>query len=85
MVYHPPANLPQRTGRGRRWVQNTTPGFPDLTLMRAPELVFAELKTETGRVRPEQVRWIEELTKCGLRAFVWRPSDFDRVVDVLAR
>lgn len=36
-------------------------GFPDLTLVRGSELIFAELKTDTGRVRAEQLDWIDAL------------------------
>lgn len=36
-------------------------GFPDLVLVRVPELIFAELKTETGRTTPEQAAWLEDL------------------------
>lgn len=37
------------------------PGFPDLVAVRGPELIFAELKTRTGRVDANQQRWIDAL------------------------
>lgn len=36
-------------------------GFPDLVLIRPPELIFAELKTDKGRLKPEQAAWLEDL------------------------
>jgi len=36
-------------------------GFPDLVLVRPPELIFAELKAEKGRTTPEQEAWLEDL------------------------
>lgn len=60
-LYHPPDNLPRTTKRGRRYVQNVRAGFPDLVLVRPPELIFAELKTDRGRTSAEQDAWLEEL------------------------
>jgi hypothetical protein len=70
-------------------------GFPDLVLVRPPELIFAELKTEKGRVRPEQADWLADLEAVartlaveGVRALdvcLWRPSDFDVLHARLAR
>lgn len=36
-------------------------GFPDLTLARGSELIFAELKSATGRIRPDQAAWLDVL------------------------
>src|SRR5690348_14045149 len=65
--------------------QHSTAGFPDLCLVRPPRLIFAELKTERGRVRPEQVAWLELLGDCPLvEVALWRPSDIDRIAKALA-
>jgi hypothetical protein len=60
-------------------------GFPDLVLVRAAtgEILWVELKTEKGKVRPDQQAWIDDLTACGQRAFVWRPSQEALVKSVL--
>lgn len=85
---------PAQTARGwRTAVAADGAGFPDLVLVRGPELIFAELKTEKGRLRAEQEAWLSDLqaVASGLRAagepappavvdvYVWRPSDFDEI------
>ena len=61
-------------------------GFPDLVLVRAPRLVFAELKRQNGRVRPDQKLWLGALqtvaaaveAACGqalVEVHLWRPID----------
>lgn len=65
------------------WVHHTpdsrrsTPGWPDLVLMRggeSPRLYFVEVKKEKGRVTREQQMVLDLLTDCGQNAYVWRPS-----------
>jgi VRR-NUC domain len=61
-------------------------GFPDLVLVRAPRLIFAELKSRTGRISPAQQQWIDQLNACGdIEAFIWRPEHIDQVRAVLSR
>jgi hypothetical protein len=49
-------------------------GFPDLVLIHRTNgrLIFAELKSEKGRIRPEQQVWLETL---GIHheSYLWRP------------
>lgn len=61
-------------------------GFPDLVLVheRHGRVIFAELKSETGRVRPEQREWATALQATTGRSDVvqyrlWRPSDWDDI------
>jgi hypothetical protein len=70
--------------------RRSQPGFPDLVLVRGPELIFAELKAARGRVRPDQQEWIAALSAVAAIAhhvdvYVWRPADFDEVHARLAR
>jgi len=64
-----------------------TPGYPDLTLIHpgSASLLFVELKTERGKLRPEQRLWLETLQAAGVDVRVWRPSDWDTIVATLRR
>lgn len=61
------------------------PGFPDEVLCRPPRVLFVELKTQTGRIRPAQRAWMDGLTACGLEVALWRPADRDEVIRVLRK
>lgn len=64
-------------------------GLPDLILLRGGVCIFAELKTDAGRLRPAQARYQELLAaveaKAGgaVRVFVWRPSQWASIVKTL--
>lgn len=68
--------------------RRSAPGYPDLHLVhvRAGRSVFRELKTEIGRLAPQQKTWLDALTAVGVDAGVWRPMDWftGRIGDFLA-
>jgi hypothetical protein len=70
-------------------------GFPDLVLarptihqtrstpMRPARVIYAELKSATGRTSAEQRQWLNTLQACGQEVYTWRPSDLERIRTVL--
>jgi hypothetical protein len=50
-------------------------GFPDLVLVGHGRVIFAELKTERGRLSDAQVRWGQSLLATGARFYLWQPRD----------
>lgn len=52
------------------------PGFPDLVIASPRHILFRELKTDTGTIRPEQVKWLNTMREAGADAGVWRPKDW---------
>jgi hypothetical protein len=67
--------------------RGSTAGFPDICAVHPgppARLAFFELKTEGGRVAPEQQQWIDALGAVpGVVAFVARPHQWDDVRAVL--
>jgi hypothetical protein len=57
-------------------------GFPDLVLVRE-RVVYAELKSDKGRLRPEQTVWLERLQGAGAEAYVWRPANWVTIGQIL--
>ena len=60
-------------------------GFPDLVLARAGCILFVELKTDRGRLTPNQEAWRDVLELAAFEApavlavYVWRPRDWPEI------
>jgi hypothetical protein len=64
--------------------RRSTPGLPDIVAVRAPRVIFAELKKAKGKLRPEQWDWMSELGNCpGVESYIWRPSDLNGIAELL--
>ena len=73
------------------------PGFPDIVAVKAPWVVFAELKASSGKVKaraarstrrelPTQADWLASLWGCpGVETYVWRPEDWELILQVANR
>ena len=74
-----------------QYAKRLSKGFPDLVLARyKPDyiigrLIFAELKSQTGRVSAGQQAWLEilRISQCHPEVYIWRPSDLDEIERVL--
>jgi hypothetical protein len=80
------------TAYGWRWhhirrsdaaVSQGHPGFPDLVLLRRDAILVIETKAEGGRYQPGQREWLDAFGRAGAYALVARPSDEDRVLEIL--
>ena len=63
--------------------RRSEPGWPDLAMVRRDRMLFAELKTATGRLTPAQRDTIKELRTIAraiqtgnVEVHVWRPADW---------
>jgi hypothetical protein len=62
-VYHPWTSV------------NSAAGYPDLTLVRPPRVIMAELKSATGKLSPDQDDWLRDLMRCpGVEVYLWVPD-----------
>lgn len=87
------AERPARTQRGWRTPIQGDPGFPDLVMAHQVHgVIFAEVKTKSGRLSLEQMAWadilcdalyVEEFQPQRTRYYLWRPSHQDEIEAVL--
>lgn len=57
-------------------------GYPDETCWR-DRVIFAELKDEDGKASAAQLTTIEELVAAGAEVYLWRPSDWPEIEEIL--
>ena len=64
--------------------QRSTPGFPDLCMVKGDRLVFAELKMPKKKATVAQQEWLEALGAVpGVEAYLWTPDDIDEILTCL--
>lgn len=61
-------------------------GWPDTQFIRRRDgrQLFVEFKRELGKLEPDQERVIAILRAAGMTVYVWRPSDLQSAIEVLA-
>jgi len=68
------------------WTSIHSPrGFPDLVLCNPEQkrVIFAELKTNKGKVTPYQQEWLDALDGAGAEVYLWRPGDIEGIAEIL--
>jgi len=63
---------------------NSEAGFPDRVFVRGGRLIFAELKSDTGKETADQTTWLTALRATSAEVYLWRPRDFDDIQRILA-
>ena len=59
-----------------------SPGYPDITAVRPPRFLLAELKSDSGQASPDQVEWLMKASKCpSLEIKIWSPKDRDEIFE----
>lgn len=78
---------PARTIHGwRTAVGYDGKGFPDLVLIHPirRRVIFAEVKTDRGRLDDDQATWRNKLVSAGADWHLWQPKDRPAVVELLS-
>jgi len=76
---------PAFSKRGWRTPVQGDVGFLDLVLVSGVRgrVIFAEVKSEKGRLTYEQKAWIAALKDAGQEVYVWKPSDWERIAEIV--
>ena len=67
---------------GATWKTDGLAGMPDLILIgqRGQGIIWAELKSETGKPSKIQVARLEQLRNNGQEVYLWQPKDLRLIV-----
>jgi hypothetical protein len=60
-------------------------GFPDLVISGPFGTIFAELKSDKGRITEEQVSWLAMLARSQEHVYLWRPSQWPQIEQLLRK
>ena len=72
-----------RAGRWYTPVSGDGAGLPDLLCVRDRRVLWVELKTGKGRLSATQRAWRDRLRAAGQEWHLFRPSDWDLLLEVL--
>ncbi|MFA5376404.1 MAG: VRR-NUC domain-containing protein [Dehalococcoidia bacterium] len=72
-----------RRGKWSTAVQGDGVGFPDNILVKGSRIIAAELKSEAGKLTPEQLIWLNVFRLTDAEVYVFKPSDYDNIVEIL--
>lgn len=74
----------RRRGVSRMVGDELAKGWPDLVLVHPKRgLLVRELKSDRGRLTPEQKEWLAALAAVGVDVDVWRPRDLPTIERLL--
>ena len=79
------ATRPARTKKGWRTPIQGDKGFPDLVPVHPEQkrLIFAEVKRDGDKRTPAQEDWYCWLFQTKAEVYIWRPGDWETIVDIL--
>lgn len=58
-------------------------GFPDIVAVKGARTIWAELKTEKGKLRQEQREWLDALVEAQPEVYLVRPAGLDAFIALL--
>jgi hypothetical protein len=57
--------------------------LPHLEFPTPPRIIYAELKAEKGKLTRAQKNMLDMLNQCNQTTYIWRPSDWNDIEEVL--